>query len=279
MHWIIGEQAGIGQGWRMLMNCLAVGRGISLPAITTGAVKFVARTTGAYARVRKQFNLPIGKFEGIEEPLARIAGQAYAMEAARKVTCVALDQGHEPAVISALMKYQMTERQRQCINDSMDIHGGRGICEGPGNYLFNLYQSIPINITVEGANILTRSLIVFGQGAIRCHPWLLKEMQAAKLDDQKTALNEFDHAVGGHVRFLLSIALRTTLRASFKSSASFSLRMSFCNASSICCSGSIVCMRPFLIALTRRCSIDSVSILIRMATSSRPMMSLGSSLR
>jgi acyl-CoA dehydrogenase len=204
MDTVIGGHEQLGQGWRMLMERLAVGRSISLPALASATVKLCARTTGAYARVRKQFKVPIGKFEGVEEALARIAGAAYAVEAARRVTACALDQGHEPAVISALLKYQSTERQRQAVNDAMDVHGGRTICEGPRNYLSNSYVAVPVSITVEGANILTRSLIVFGQGAIRCHPWLLKEIEAAQTADRKQGLSLFDTALCGHIAHLVN---------------------------------------------------------------------------
>ncbi len=203
MSMVIGEQEQIGQGWRMLMNALAAGRGISLPALGTAATKFAARMSGTYARVRQQFNMPIGRFEGVEEVLGRLAGQAYATESARRLTVAGLDQGQEPSVISALMKYSTTERQRQAINDAFDIHGGRAICEGPANYLANAYQAIPVSITVEGANILTRSLITFGQGAIRCHPWLLKELDAAHCEDAEESVARFDCALGGHTRFVL----------------------------------------------------------------------------
>ena len=203
MDWVIGGRERIGQGWRMLMNCLAAGRSISLPALSTGAIKTCVRTTGAYARVRKQFRTPVGRFEGVEEVLARMSADCYAVDAARTLTAVCLDQGEEPSVISAILKYQSTERMRRAINDAMDVHGGRAICVGPGNYLFNPYQAIPIGITVEGANILTRSLIIFGQGAIRCHPWLLKEIKAAQSDAGERAVTEFDQALCGHVGFIL----------------------------------------------------------------------------
>ena len=162
----------------MLMTALAAGRGISLPSLSAAGAAYAARTTGAYARIREQFNVPIGKFEGIEEPLARIAGTAYLLDAARRLTCAALNQGHHPAVISGIMKLQATERMRIAIDDAMDIHGGKAVIDGPQNYLGNLYRSVPVGITVEGANILTRNLIVFGQGAIRAHPYLLDEMNA-----------------------------------------------------------------------------------------------------
>ena len=200
IDWIIGGQARIGQGWRMLMECLADGRSISLPALSCGGGKLACRATGAYAAVRKQFKTPIGKFEGIAEVLGRIAGNTYAMDAARGLTTLAVDSGEKPSVASAIVKYHLTERMRRVIDDAMDVHGGRGICMGPRNYLGRIYQAIPISITVEGANILTRSLIIFGQGAIRCHPYLLKEMQTAR---QCEAVG-FDQALFGHIKLLLS---------------------------------------------------------------------------
>ncbi len=203
MDMVIGGRERVGQGWRMLMERLAVGRSISLPALAAAASKACARNTGSYARIRKQFRLPIGRFEGVQEPLARIAAETYAVDAARALTAVAIDQGHEPSVISALLKYQSTERQRRVVNDAMDIHGGRAICEGPSNYVANLYQGVPVSITVEGANILTRSMITFGQGATRCHPWLYKEIEAAWDTDRQRGLLAFDSAFGGHVAFLL----------------------------------------------------------------------------
>ncbi len=198
MDWIIGGQAQCSNGWRMLVECLGEGRGISLPALATGAAKVASRYTGAYARVRQQFGMPIGYFEGVEEPLARILGNTYLMDAGRILTTTAIDQGQRPAVITAMLKYQLTERMRRLINDAMDISGGAGICMGPSNYLARAYQSIPIGITVEGANILTRSLIVFGQGTMRCHPWLLKEIQAVQTDN----LEAFDHAFLGHIKHI-----------------------------------------------------------------------------
>lgn len=198
MDWIIGGQARCGDGWRMLMNCLAAGRSISLPASSTAAIKVAAHTTGTYARLRRQFNLPLHRFEGVQEAMARIAANAYRVDAARILTAAALDAGEEPAVLSAVLKYQATERMRAAINDAMDVHGGRAICDGPSNYLFHPYMAAPVAITVEGANILTRSLIVFGQGAIRCHPWLLKEINAAG-SDGPDALGAFDRAFMGHL--------------------------------------------------------------------------------
>lgn len=212
LDFVIGGQARCGQGWRMLMNCLAAGRAISLPALSVAALKFCARNTGAYARIRKQFGLPIGRFEGIEEPLARIAADTYLIDAARVMTAAAIDSGEEPAVLSAILKYQATERMRAAVNDAMDIHGGRGICDGPSNYLLPIYTAVPIAITVEGANILTRSLIVFGQGAVRCHPWLLREMAAAQDADDSSALPVFDTALRGHAAYLLRNLVRALLK-------------------------------------------------------------------
>lgn len=200
MDWVIGGQPMLGQGWRMLMECLAAGRSISLPAQSIAAGKVASFASGAYSRVRQQFKTPIGKFEGIEEPLARIGAMTYLMDATRTITAGALDLGEKPSVLSAISKYHATERMRQVITDAMDIHGGKGICMGPNNYLGRAYQQVPIAITVEGANILTRSLIIFGQGAIRCHPWVLKEMKAARAD----SIDEFDEAFWGHIKFTMS---------------------------------------------------------------------------
>lgn len=209
LDWVIGGQERVGQGWRMLMESLAAGRSISLPALSVGAGKLTSRATGAYARIRKQFNTPIGMFEGVEEPLARIAANTYLMDAARVMTAAAVDLGEKPSVLSAIAKYNMTERMRKVVNDAMDIQGGSGICMGPRNYLARVYQSIPISITVEGANILTRSMIIFGQGAIRCHPYILKEMEAAQDRDRQRGAVAFDQAFIGHVGFTLSNAART----------------------------------------------------------------------
>jgi acyl-CoA dehydrogenase len=209
MDWLIGGQQYIGQGWRMLVERLSVGRGISLPALSTGSGKLASRATGAYARVRKQFRLPIGRFEGVEEALTRIAGETYLMDAARTLTLSALDAGEEPAVVSAIVKYQLTERMRRVVNDAMDIQGGSGICLGPKNFLGRAYQGLPISITVEGANILTRSLIIYGQGAIRCHPYLLREMQATGEADGARARKSFDKALAGHAAFFISNVARS----------------------------------------------------------------------
>jgi acyl-CoA dehydrogenase len=210
MDSIIGGQERIGQGWRMLMQSLAAGRAISLPALGVAGGKMSALMSGAYARIRRQFGVPIGFFEGIEEPLSRIGGRTYRMDAARKLTLVALDQGHRPGVLSAILKYQLTEGSRDCINDAMDIHGGKGVITGPSNYLAHAYQSVPISITVEGANILTRSLIIFGQGAIRAHPWLLKEMEAVQ-DTGPDARRAFDKALFSHAGHIISNLVRSLL--------------------------------------------------------------------
>lgn len=203
MDWIIGGKQQVGNGWRMLMQCLATGRAVSLPALSAGASKMVSRNCGAYARIRKQFNLPIGEFEGIEEPLSRMAGQTYIIDAARKVTAAALDDGQKPSVISAIIKYELTERMRRVVNDGMDIQGGSGICLGPKNYLGRMYQVIPVSITVEGANILTRSMMIFGQGAIRCHPYIQREMEALGLENPELALQQFDEVLFKHIGSLL----------------------------------------------------------------------------
>jgi acyl-CoA dehydrogenase len=203
MAWVIGGQPMLGKGWRMLMESLAAGRSISLPSLNTGMAKMVTRATGGYARVRRQFKTPIGKFEGVEEPLARMGGNLYAMDATRVMTAGAVDLGEKPAVLSAIAKYHVTERGREVANDAMDIAGGKGICMGPSNFLGAAYMQIPVSITVEGANILTRGLIIFGQGAIRCHPYVLKEINAANDDDRQRASIAFDRALFGHIRFVL----------------------------------------------------------------------------
>ncbi|HEY9097650.1 MAG TPA: acyl-CoA dehydrogenase [Thiobacillus sp.] len=209
---IVGGPSGIGQGWRMLVESLSEGRGISLPALSTGAGKAACRFTGAYARLRRQFNQPIGHFEGVEEALARIAGLTYQMDSARRLTLAYLDRGEKPSVISAIVKYHLTEKYRRVINDAMDIQGGSGICLGPSNLLGRAYQAIPIAITVEGANILTRSMIIFGQGAIRCHPWVLREFTAVHHPDPAEGRRLFDEALVGHTRFLLGNVGRAFLR-------------------------------------------------------------------
>ena len=205
MDWIIGGQKQVGHGWRMLVECLAAGRSISLPSMSMAAGKLGSLATGAYSRIRSQFRTPIGKFEGVEEPLARIGGNTYLMDATRRMTMTALDSGEKPSVISAICKYHMTERMRTILNDAMDIHGGKGIMMGPNNYLGSGYMTIPIAITVEGANILTRSMIIFGQGAIRCHPHVLNEIKSAGAND----LAAFDKAFWGHIAFTVSNAARS----------------------------------------------------------------------
>ncbi len=209
MDWVIGGVSQVGQGWRMLMESLAAGRSISLPALSVGGAKFTSRAIGAYSRVRKQFRTPIGYFEGVEEPLARMAAYSYMVDAARVLTASALDHGESPSVLSAILKYNLTERLRQCVNDAMDVQGGSSICLGPNNILGKLYHSIPISITVEGANILTRSLIVFGQGAIRCHPYVFQEIQAASEADKHKALAQFDSAFSKHILFVTSNFFRS----------------------------------------------------------------------
>jgi acyl-CoA dehydrogenase len=205
LEWVIGGPERVGQGWRMLMDCLSEGRAISLPALSSGAAKTCSRVVGNYARVRKQFGLPIGRFEGVAEVMGNMSGQTYMMEAARTFTAGAVDQGEKPSVISALTKYQLTERMRLVVNNAMDVLGGAAISRGPKNMLARIYQSIPIGITVEGANILTRTLIVFGQGAIRAHPFLLKELHALDEKEPKIALAKFDKAFFGHVGFVVNI--------------------------------------------------------------------------
>lgn len=204
---IIGGTEGAGNGWKMLMESLAAGRGISLPASSAGGTKSVLRVASAYAAIRKQFGLSIGKFEGIEEPLARIAGYAYILEAARKFTCGALQKGAKPAVITAIAKYNFTETFRLAMNDAMDILGGAAISKGPRNLLAHGYMSVPVSITVEGANILTRTLMIFGQGAIRCHPYALKEIEALTSND----LSKFDDAFWNHIGHVVKNKCRAFL--------------------------------------------------------------------
>jgi acyl-CoA dehydrogenase len=209
MDWVIGGAPMLGKGWRMLMESLAAGRGISLPSSNTGMGKLAVRTTGAYARVRTQFKTPIGRFEGIEEVLTRMGGNLYAMDATRALTATLVDRGEKPSVLSGIAKLHITERARQIINDAMDIVGGKGICMGPSNFLGAAYMQMPVSITVEGANILTRSLIVFGQGAVRCHPFVLREMAATQERNRRKAVHDFDAALYGHLRFALANFVRT----------------------------------------------------------------------
>jgi len=213
LDFIIGGTAMAGSGWRMLVEQLSVGRCISLPSNTTGAAKAGVWATGAYARIRSQFNTPVGRFEGVETVIARMVGLTYTMDAGRSVTAGAIDGGEKPSVPSAMLKYHVTEMGRQVGNDAMDVHGGKGIMLGPRNYLARGYQVTPVAITVEGANLLTRNLIIFGQGAIRCHPFVLREMTAARDPDRARGVDEFDRALFGHIGFTISNAVRSFIMA------------------------------------------------------------------
>jgi len=204
---IIGGPEMAGQGWRMLMESLAAGRSISLPSLAVASAELAARVVGAYGTVREQFDTPIGRFEGIEEPLARIGAHAYLMNAARRLTAGAVDAGEKPAVLSAVVKAYLTEAMRRVVNDAMDIRAGAAICRGPRNILAHAYQAVPIGITVEGANILTRSMIIYGQGAIRCHPYVQQEMRAVAKGD----VASFDRAFFAHVGYVLSNGARAFL--------------------------------------------------------------------
>ncbi len=204
---VIGGREGIGRGWRMLMEALSGGRAISLPAQAAAGAKWTARVAGSYSVVRQQFGISIGRFEGVQEPLARIAGQAYLLEAARVFVCGAVDRGQRPSVISALIKYNSTEMVRNIVADGMDILGGAAICHGPHNLLAEAHIGAPIGITVEGANILTRTLIVFGQGALRCHPFLRRELEALEAGNSKG----FRRALFGHGRYLAANLLRSAV--------------------------------------------------------------------
>ncbi len=213
MDWLIGGANYAGQGWRMLVECLSAGRGISLPALGTACGQSCARMTGAYAFVRQQFGLSIGQFEGVQEALGRIGGLTYQLEAARCLTTTALDQGQSPGVVTAIAKYHMTEFARIIMNDAMDIHAGKAIQMGPKNYLAHAYFGIPVAITVEGANILTRNLMIFGQGATRCHPYVLDEMAAAADPDTQKGLEAFDHLLLKHAGYTLKNAGLTFFHA------------------------------------------------------------------
>lgn len=206
---LIGGEAYAGKGWQMLVECLSIGRSITLPSTASGGAKLAAVATGSYARIRKQFGLSIGRFEGVQEALARIAGNAYTISALSEASAAAVARGELPAVPSTISKYHCTEMGRQVAQDAMDIHGGKGIILGPKNYLGRAWQASPIAITVEGANIMTRSLMIFGQGAILCHPWVLKEMKAATLEDEGERLREFDRNLFGHIGFAISNAVRS----------------------------------------------------------------------
>lgn len=206
---LIGGVQRAGQGWQMLMTALSAGRGISLPSLSAAACAFAAHTAGAYARVRTQFGVPIGQFEGVQEKLGRLAANAYTVEAARRVTCAGLAAGVKPAVVSAIMKLHATERMRQSVNDAMDVHAGKAVIDGPSNYLGGMYRALPVAITVEGANILTRSLIIFGQGAIRAHPFLMQEIEALSNSDLEAGEAAFDGLLWRH----LGHSLRNMARA------------------------------------------------------------------
>ncbi|MBK7901412.1 MAG: acyl-CoA dehydrogenase [Azonexus sp.] len=208
LDFIIGGPKMAGQGWRMLMECLAAGRSISLPSSNTGMAQATVRAVGGYARVRSQFKTAVGRFEGVEEALTRMGAYTYLMDATRRMTAGAVDLGEKPSVVSAIAKYHVTERARQVVNDGMDVVGGKGICLGPSNFLGRAYQQMPISITVEGANILTRSLIIFGQGALRCHPYLLAEMEAAQNPDPRRGLADFDRALWSHAAYTVRHGVR-----------------------------------------------------------------------
>lgn len=246
LDFVIGGRECVGKGWQMLMECLAAGRGISLPALSTAMGKHAFGVCGAYAKVREQFGISIGKFEGIASAMARVGGYTYLLEATRLLTLGAIDQKIRPSVITAICKYHMTEMSRTLINDAMDIHGGRGIIMGPKNYLARSYEGIPISITVEGANILTRCLIIFGQGAIRCHPYILKEMQAVLNPDPKQALELFDKALFAHICYtsknIMRLKLHTITGMAFCASTDVDIewkdyykKISFFSISLACC--------------------------------------------
>ena len=203
IDFLIGGPQYAGQGWRMLMECLSTGRAISLPAIGTCSIKQALRVTSAYARIRRQFGIAVGIMEGVAAPLSRMVKDAYKYESARSVTASMVDDGQKPAVISALLKYKTTESMRDRVNDALDIHGGRAVQDGPSNYLFAGYMTTPVAITVEGANILTRTLITFAQGALRAHPYLYREIEAAQMADRSAGIKAFDEAFAGHTGFMM----------------------------------------------------------------------------
>ncbi|UXI02267.1 acyl-CoA dehydrogenase [Photobacterium sp. TY1-4] len=213
MEWVIGGQDYVGRGWRMLVECLSAGRGISLPALGTAVGHLTARATGAYAYVRKQFGMSIGNFEGVAQAMGRIGGYTYLLEAARTLTTTSLDMNEKPGIVTAIAKYHMTEMARTILNDAMDIHAGRAIQLGPMNYLGHHYFGMPVAITVEGANILTRNLMIFGQGATRCHPFVLKEMEAAANPDAEQASKDFDALLSKHIGFAIKNVSGSLLNA------------------------------------------------------------------
>lgn len=209
MDWIIGGQEMIGKGWRMLVECLSCGRAISLPSISAGKINMAALASGAYSRIRKQFGQAIAKFEGIEDKLSSLIANTYIANSSCLLTTKLIDNGEKPSVLGAILKYHITELSRQSIIDAMDIHAGKAIILGPKNYLADSYMSSPISITVEGANILTRNLIIFGQGAIRCHPYIKSELKALQNQDKKIALDKFDNLIWKHIGFIISSAIRS----------------------------------------------------------------------
>jgi acyl-CoA dehydrogenase len=209
LDYIIGGKEMAGKGWKMLVELLSVGRAITLPSTAAGGSQAASFSAGAYTRLRRQFNLPIAKFDGVGEALARIAGHTYIMNAAVSVTSGAIDQGEKPAVPSAILKYHCTELGRKVANDTMDVHGGKAIMLGPKNYVGRGFIATPIAITVEGANILTRSLIIFGQGAMRCHPFVLRELHAAQDPNKEKGLIEFDEALFSHIGYAISNMARS----------------------------------------------------------------------
>ncbi len=213
IDYIIGGSEYAGKGWMMLMSALAAGRGISLPSMGCAAIALSAHTTGAYARIRKQFNLPIGKFGGVQARMGRLAADAYAMDAARHLTCAGLDEGRALSVISAIMKAHATFKMREALNDAMDVHSGKAVIDGPSNYLLPLYRAVPIGITVEGANIVTRSLIIFGQGSIRAHPHMLDNILALQQEDPDASLAAFDKSFWAHVGHTTKTLFRAWGRA------------------------------------------------------------------
>lgn len=211
LEWIIGGPKMAGAGWKMLVECLSCGRAISLPSSAAGASRMLAATTGAYARIRRQFKKPIGQFEGVGEALARIAGNTYLSESARQTTAACIDRGEAPSVLGAIIKYHLTERYRQTAIDAMDIHGGKGIMLGPRNYISQHFQNAPISITVEGANILTRCMIIFGQGIMRAHPYILEELKAANETNEEQGLEKFDTVIMQHIGYTLCNASRALI--------------------------------------------------------------------
>ncbi len=209
LDWLIGGVAHAGEGWRMIMECLFVGRAIALPSISVAAVKLSLRYSAEYARVRRQFGSYIGRFEGIEEPLSKLAELAYAAEAMRSLTAAMVDTGSRPLAVSSLMKYRTTQFAREAVNAAMDIHAGRGVIDGPSNYLMSAFLAVPIGVTVEGANIVTRSIITFAQGVMQTHPYFYKELESCEDPDKRHGLARFDAAFMGHLRFLVGNVGRT----------------------------------------------------------------------